>query len=210
MVHTKQISNSAPCTPPHVDTLEQLITLLRQEFGTGGIESVDTDRVQLLMESYLSNQNDWKKYCYFNKNHYTRNLVDDGNGKFNLMLLCWESGQESAVHDHSNSHCFMKVLAGELAEIRYAWPQKNDCVEDRPLEVIQQNTHGLNDVAYMHDKIGLHKVATPAKAQCAVSLHLYAPPYDFCRTFCDKSGMSKQAKNCPFYSVKGRVCNKSS
>ena len=24
---------------------------------------------------------------------YTRNLVDDGNGRFNVMLLCWNMGQ---------------------------------------------------------------------------------------------------------------------
>ncbi len=24
---------------------------------------------------------------------YTRNLVDDGNGKFNVMVLCWNGGQ---------------------------------------------------------------------------------------------------------------------
>lgn len=54
---------------------------------------------------------------------YTRNLVDAGNGKFNLMIICWGEGHGSAIHDHADSHCFMKMLQGELREIRYAWPQ---------------------------------------------------------------------------------------
>lgn len=57
---------------------------------------------------------------------YTRNLVDAGNGKFNLMILCWGEGHGSAIHDHSESHCFMKMLRGELQEIRYAWPNSDD------------------------------------------------------------------------------------
>ena len=28
---------------------------------------------------------------------YTRNLVDEGNGKFNLIVLCWGEGQGRLV-----------------------------------------------------------------------------------------------------------------
>ena len=35
--------------------------------------------------------------------------MDEGNGKYNLIVLCWDSGQGSAIHDHADSHCFMKV-----------------------------------------------------------------------------------------------------
>lgn len=59
-------------------------------------------------------------------NRYTRNLVDAGNGKFNLMIICWGEGHGSAIHDHADSHCFMKMLKGELREIRYAWPNDSD------------------------------------------------------------------------------------
>jgi hypothetical protein len=48
--------------------------------------------------------------------------VDEGNGKFNLMLLCWGEGHSSAVHDHADAHCFMKMLDGTLNEVRFAWP----------------------------------------------------------------------------------------
>lgn len=48
---------------------------------------------------------------------YTRNLVDEGNGRFNLMVLCWGEGHGSAIHDHSDAHCVMKMLQGELCEV---------------------------------------------------------------------------------------------
>lgn len=41
------------------------------------------------------------------------------------MILCWGEGQSSQIHDHSDSHCFMKMLKGELREIRYTWPKNN-------------------------------------------------------------------------------------
>lgn len=42
------------------------------------------------------------------------------------MILCWGEGHGSAIHDHAESHCFMKMLQGELREIRYAWPNDNN------------------------------------------------------------------------------------
>ena len=51
------------------------------------------------------------KYVFelFQLSRYTRNLIDTGHGKYNLILLCWSPGQGTRIHDHSNSHCFMKV-----------------------------------------------------------------------------------------------------
>ena len=40
------------------------------------------------------------------------------------MILCWGEGHGSAIHDHSDSHCFMKILKGELAEVRYVHKYK--------------------------------------------------------------------------------------
>jgi len=71
--------------------LDDLVRLLHIELGVNGLDSkeVDVARVQKLMASYTSNQADWEKYAMFDKGRYTRNLVDDGNGKFNLMILAW-------------------------------------------------------------------------------------------------------------------------
>lgn len=45
------------------------------------------------------------------------------------MILCWGEGHGSAIHDHADAHCFMKMLKGELCEVRYAWPDgtEPDC-----------------------------------------------------------------------------------
>lgn len=35
------------------------------------------------------------------------------------MVLCWNEGQGSAIHDHAKAHCVMKILEGKLCEVRF-------------------------------------------------------------------------------------------
>lgn len=44
------------------------------------------------------------------------------------MILCWNEGQTSAIHDHANSHCFLKVLKGGLMEVKFAAPKKDTSI----------------------------------------------------------------------------------
>lgn len=66
-------------------TLEKLIERIHQILGPdGGLDSEHVDAAEIfrLMESYSSNANDWSKYAFFDHSRaYTRNLIDDGNGK---------------------------------------------------------------------------------------------------------------------------------
>lgn len=80
---------------------------------------------------------------------YTRNLVDKGNDRYNLMILCWGEGHGSAIHDHANAHCFMKMLQGSLEEIRFAWPEK----EGEELKQTKRTRLNLNDVCYINGKL---------------------------------------------------------
>ena len=96
-------------------TWDELIQGLLEKFDC---DVVNIEEVEALLASYKSRPEDWKKYAKFDKYRYTRNLVHEGNGKFNLMLLCWAPGNQSTIHDHANSHCFVKVLDGTLREVR--------------------------------------------------------------------------------------------
>lgn len=66
----------------------------------------------------------------------------------------------------------MKILKGSLVETRYAWPTVNrNNNEERPLKVISEKTYGENQVTYMSDKLGLHRIKNPNPDDYAVSLH---------------------------------------
>ncbi|PSN67931.1 cysteine dioxygenase type I [Corynespora cassiicola Philippines] len=191
-------------------TLEALVESLREKLGPcSGINSEDVNEKELqsLMERYISNEAEWRKYFFPSSSHaYTRNLVDKGNGKSNLLILVWSPGKGSPVHDHANAHCIMKVLKGRLTETRYEWPTvhlNND--EDRPLNIIGEKTYEENQVTYMCDKIGLHRISNPDD-DYAVSLHLYTPPNAAvygCHVFNENTGRSTHMKKCGLYSEYG-------
>ena len=51
--------------------------------------------------------------------HYTRNLVATDNTNYTLLLLCWNPGKSSPIHDHPCDGCWMQVLKGQVRECRY-------------------------------------------------------------------------------------------
>ena len=69
----------------------------------------------------------------------------------------------SAIHDHPESHCIMKIMDGDMLERRFAWPEghKPDAASDghptakEAEEMILTGETRLtrNDVAYMHGRI---------------------------------------------------------
>lgn len=61
----------------------------------------------------------------------------------------------------------MKILRGNLSEIRYAYPDKD---KEEPMQIISERTHKENAVAYMADELGVHRVCNRG-SDFAVSLH---------------------------------------
>ncbi|XP_032683381.1 cysteine dioxygenase type 1 [Odontomachus brunneus] len=189
-----------------VSTLQELIDALHDAFKT---DLVNIDHVQELMTSYKSNPADWKKFAKFDRYRYTRNLVDEGNGRFNLMVLCWGEGHGSAIHDHANAHCVMKILQGKLCETRYAWPETSETKDGMPEELreLERNILDTNEICYINDSMGLHRVENSSTTNPAVSLHLYSPPFSTCSVFNKQTGQ-KTACNVTFWSKYGERRNR--
>lgn len=186
-------------TPVSVANLDDLIRQIHETFES---DNVEVDHVMEIMQSYKSNPSDWKKFAKFDRYKYTRNLVDEGNGKFNLMLLCWGPSQVSCIHDHTDAHCFMKVVAGSLEEIRYEWPQEG-AAEGEGMKETGRGGLETNSVCYINDSLGLHRVSNPSDSEGAVSLHLYCPPFNACQIFDERTGKKTR---CPvtFHSKFGK------
>lgn len=76
---------------PPKDYFHVLVESLSEKLGPcSGIDSDDVDPGELkrLMEQYVSDESEWEKYFFPAANmNYTRNLVDKGNGKSNLVCL---------------------------------------------------------------------------------------------------------------------------
>nr|AKR76217.1 cysteine dioxygenase [Penaeus vannamei] len=185
---------------PQVATLDDLIQELHRVFDS---DEVNVEYVHNLLASYKSNPLEWKKFAKFDRYKYTRNLVDEGNGKFNLMLLCWGPSHTSTIHDHADAHCFMKMLAGSLQEVRFEWPKGEEAETEEGMIEIDRNVLKPNGVCYINDSLGLHRVENASHSEGAVSLHLYCPPFSACQIFDERTG--KKMK-CPvtFWSKFGK------
>ncbi|KAJ5678918.1 hypothetical protein N7462_007162 [Penicillium macrosclerotiorum] len=192
---------------------EKLVEDLSTVLGpSSGLDSDDIDPIiiQKLMEKYVSDSKEWDQYALGDASRgYTRNLIDEGNGKSNLLILVWSPGKGSAIHDHANAHCVMKILKGKLQETLYSWPDKEKIAigETSPPKITRQTVYGENEVTYMSDKLGLHRISNPDPDNFAISLHLYTPPnaanHGF-SLFDERTGKASHIKQTHFYSVRGK------
>jgi cysteine dioxygenase len=121
-------------------------------------------------------RDDYKEYALFDPSrHYTRNLIATDDETYTLLMLCWNPGKESPIHDHPCDGCWMQVLEGDIRECRYVSGNGGQltCCSD-----IQFNSGQL---AYITDSMGYHKVGNPDVVNPAITLHLYSPPFSQCR-----------------------------
>jgi hypothetical protein len=134
-------------------TFSELVLAIQHELGSDkgltDLTPAHLDRLQAIMTNYDSNKADWDRYAFYDPYRYTRNLIDDGNGKYNLLLLCWGPQHASPIHDHAGSHCILKVMDGGLSETRYAWPEASQATQ-QPMDAIDVVTMQRNQAAYMH------------------------------------------------------------
>lgn len=204
------------------DDFHSLVQALSDVLGpSSGINSDDVDENDLirLMEKYISQESQWRQYAFADTSrNYTRNLVDEGNGKSNLLVIVWNPGRGSPIHDHADAHCVMKILKGTLKETLYTLPSSDGATSQAasqgkpmPPEVVKETLYQENEVTYISDKIGLHKISNPSNDEVAVSLHLYTPPhaanFGF-NLFDEKTGKPTHIKQAGFFSDRGKRIEK--
>lgn len=186
-----------------------LISELKNVLGSSkGLSSqdIDIDEVRAIMEKYTSNEAHWGKFALADGSKgYTRNGIVDINGNANLLILVWLPGKGSAIHDHANAHCCMKILKGELSEFLYDIPNE----EGHEMKPRQKTVLGRNEVGYISDKIGLHRIANETN-DFAVSLHLYTPPYASlygCSMYESNTARKHKVDMSKYHSWQGKLVN---
>ncbi len=115
----------------------------------------------------------WSEDCY------TRNCIIE-NENFELILICWCKGHKTGIHDHGGEECWVKVIEGEFKETIY---KKDNSGE---LNVVKSIVSKQNEVTYMKDFMGFHKLENLSNKR-SVSLHLYAKPIRKCNMFDEAS-----------------------
>jgi len=135
----------------------------------------------LLLERYAREQEDWRDFALFREGCYARNLVG-ATELFELLVLCWQPGQVSPIHDHQGQRCWMAVLEGCVRENHFRLPAGGS----GPLVPGRSQVFSRGAVAYIHDDIALHDIGPEQGA--GVTLHLYSRPIRECRIFDRETG----------------------
>jgi len=158
-------------------TIQKLVERLRQL-----PESIfdQTEPLRKFLEDSPVEAASLAPYLTWDRQHYTRNLIDR-TPLYELMAICWETGQASSVHNHRDQNCWMAVpIACLLVENFHLVHQDLQAGRCRlePLNTIEMN---LSHPCAVDPADPVHRVVNPRQfKQRAVSLHVYSRPFDTC------------------------------
>jgi predicted metal-dependent enzyme (double-stranded beta helix superfamily) len=120
----------------------------------------------------------------FSDDHYARNLVCR-TPAFELLVLCWNPGQASTIHDHAGSLNVTRLYLGELTSrtfrrrdggrgVTKVGAAASGELPRGPVELIDEQVLGGGGAATV-DRGEIHQLANQSEAGL-VTVHLYAPP----------------------------------
>ncbi|MBK7934576.1 MAG: cysteine dioxygenase family protein [Pyrinomonadaceae bacterium] len=146
------------------------------------------------------------KYFHWSPKFYTRNLIYK-DARFEMMAICWEKGQVSRVHNHSEQRCWMTVPVGRLRGQNFAVAAMD---ESRGYcKLIETDSFELSDclAAKVELEEPVHQILNLAEFdERAVSIHVYSKPYASCRSYCRDTDTFKTVPL--FYtSIDGKLCD---
>lgn len=138
--------------------------------------------IPYILRRLVLDPEDYQEYAHFNSSkNYTRNLIATDHKSFTLMLLCWNAGKSSPIHDHPCDGCWMRVVMGSVQECRY-----NKLNSDEEcLTCVSNDIYTEGQQAFIQDSMGYHKVGNPSHSKPAITLHLYCPPFETCKIWMD-------------------------
>ena len=127
-------------------------------------------------------------YLVFDRQHYTRNLIDK-TGWYELLAICWEPGQSSSIHNHHEQNCWMAAPIGRLVSQNYRVVEQDEVHWRCRLETTDALLLTPTDPLPVNPSEPVHRVYNPLEfGERAVSLHIYSRPFDRCLVYSPEQG----------------------
>ncbi len=157
------------------DFAQRLAAIPNKDFGREAV--LEFLRVNRVEPKSLS------PYLYFSHDHYTRNLIHRTE-LFELIAICWEIGQKSAIHNHCDQNCWMAVPYGKVQVLNFKLLRRDDSSGFCELE---PSTHFMiepDSPQEVDPEEPIHQVVNAAPfGSRAVTLHVYSYPYETCEIY---------------------------
>lgn len=112
---------------------------------------------------------DVARVARFAPDRYQRNMLHDG-GRYHALILCWENGQRSPIHDHRGSACGVRVIQGVATETYFERGANGYICATRSRKLHEGQVCGSFDA-------DIHQISNLQNgSERLVTLHVYSPP----------------------------------
>jgi cysteine dioxygenase len=127
-----------------------------------------------------------ERYLFWDAQHYTRNLIDKTD-LYEVIAICWDSGQISSIHNHREQNCWMAAPIGRLMVQNYRVLEQDLKRGTCRLELTDSLKMNRKHPCAVNPSEPVHKVYNPQEfRERAVSLHIYSRPFDSCDVYSEE------------------------
>jgi cysteine dioxygenase len=148
----------------------------------------ETEMVRRFLQETPVSPESLAPFLTWDRQHYTRNLIDRTR-LYELMAICWETGQASSVHNHRDQNCWMAVPVGRLLVENFHLVMQDlhgGTCRLEPLNTVEMN---ISQPCAVNPADPVHRVVNPREfGERAVSLHVYSRPFDTCVVYSPEQG----------------------
>jgi cysteine dioxygenase len=146
-------------------------------------------RVEQFIQENLVLPETLKPYLFYARSHYTRNLIFK-NDLFEVIAICWESGQVSRIHNHRDQNCWMAVPIGKLRVQNFRVDQRNG--SQHTCKLIPTDSYDMDAThpGVVRPEEPVHQVLNlPEFNARATTIHIYSHPYESCEVYSQDKGV---------------------
>ena len=145
-------------------SLSELIQVLKSNSCV-----ISPSRMQEILNRLVPQTEDIQRHTFFSETRYARNLVYKDR-QCEIMVMCWNAGQRSSIHDHAGSLGGLKILQGELTE----------CIFEKAANGMIKSLNSADYTAgetRVEETSLIHQISNlQAENRQAISVHIYMPP----------------------------------
>ncbi len=132
-------------------------------------ERANVERLNQLLSDNTVKLESLGDFVDFGETTYRRNLISQGRW-YELLCICWRSGQRSPIHDHAKSTCGLKILTGVATETLF------QTTDSGQIKAVSSTDCGVGYVCTSQDA-DIHQVSNlQSPGSDLVTLHIYSPP----------------------------------
>lgn len=162
---------------PVISSVSELITALNN------IPIEDRYYLDIIMQAIHIPEKEFERFYTWNDKYYTRNCLSK-TFNYELLLICWEKGQKSPIHDFNSHEAWIHPISGKLREEEFIVSRVGE-----GLERVGSVVLGVGDYSYMNDSISIHRYSNIYEMR-SVSLNLYARPVERWQVYDEFTGES--------------------